>query len=178
MISALHALRSWLDRLYFACGMVAAGFLIVILALIVLQMLARWTGEVFPGAPNYAGYSMAAASFFAFAHALNRGAHIRVSILLNHVSARVRRLLEAWCFGIGSALAWYFVWYAVKATYWSWKFHDISQGQDATPLWIPQLSMVIGSVVFAIALSDHLIHVLFGGDHRIESDVAEQSHGE
>ena len=48
-------------------------------------MLARWTGEVFPGAPDYAGYCMAAASFLAFANALNRGAHIRVSILLNAV---------------------------------------------------------------------------------------------
>ena len=63
-------------------------------------------------------------------------------------------------------------------TYWSWKFNDISQGQDATPLWIPQSSMVLGSVIFAIALSDHLVHVLVSGDHRIVSDVLEQSHGE
>lgn len=48
-------------------------------------MLARWTGEVFPGVPDYAGYAMAAASFLAFANALNRGSHIRVSILLNAV---------------------------------------------------------------------------------------------
>ncbi len=172
------SIRTILDRLYLASGIVAALFLISILTLIVLQMVARWTGEVFPGAPDYAGYCMAAASFFAFAHALNRGAHIRVSMLLNVVGPRTRRALEAWCFLIGTALAWYFVYYATKATYWSWKFKDISQGQDATPLWIPQTSMVIGSIIFAIALTDHLIHVFISGSHRIDADVVEQSHGE
>jgi hypothetical protein len=55
-------------------------------------------------------------------------------------------------------------------TYWSWKFNDISQGQDATPLWIPQMSMVIGVTIFAIALTDHLLHLLFEGDHRIHAE--------
>jgi hypothetical protein len=27
-------------------------------------------------------------------------------------------------------------------------FHDISTGNDATPLWIPQLTMALGTVVF------------------------------
>ncbi len=170
--------RSFLDRLYLASGVMAALFLIAILSLIVIQMLARWTGEVFSGAPDYAGYCMAAASFFAFAHALNRGAHIRVSILLNAVGPKVRRVLETWCFAVATGLGWYFTYYATKATYWSWKFHDISQGQDATPLWIPQSGMVIGSAIFAIALTDHLVHVLISGEHRIKSDIVEQSHGE
>jgi TRAP-type C4-dicarboxylate transport system permease small subunit len=171
-------LRSVLDRIYTGSGVIAALFLIAILSLIVIQMLARWTGEVFPGAPEYAGYCMAAASFFAFAHALNRGAHIRVSMLLNAVSTKVRWIIEIWCFAIATALAWYFAYYATKATYWSWKFNDIGQGQDATPLWIPQSAMVIGGVIFAIALSDHLIHLIFVGDHRIEADTVEQSAGE
>lgn len=177
-MGGLRTLRGVLDKLYLASGVFAALFLIAILVLIVVQMLARWTGEVFPGAPDYAGYCMAAASFFAFAHALNRGAHIRVSILLNAVAKPLRRMLETWCFAIGTALAWYFVYYACRFVYFSWKFKDISQGQDATPIWIPQTSMVIGSIVFAIALTDHLVHVFFQGDHRIESDVVEQSHGE
>ena len=65
------AVRKFLDFLYVAAGVIAALCLISILMLIVVQMLARWTGEVFPGAPNYAGYAMAAASFFAFANDIN-----------------------------------------------------------------------------------------------------------
>lgn len=177
-MQALRRLRSILDAIYLASGVLAALFLIVILLLIVLQMLARWTGEVFPGAPDYAGYSMAAASFLAFAHALNHGSHIRVSLLLNSVGPAVRRWIDVFCFAVGSALAWYFVFYARKFVYWSWKFNEVSQGQDATPLWIPQSAMLVGAVIFAIALTDHLIHLLVSGDHRIKSDIVEQSHGE
>lgn len=171
-------LRKALDLLYLGSGIVASLFLIAILALIVIQMLARWTGEVFPGAPDYAGYCMAGASFFAFAHALHRGAHIRVSILLNSVSATTRRALEIWCFGIGTAISWYVTWYSVRFVYWSWKFNDVSQGQDASPLWIPQSSMVIGMAVLAIAMTDHLLHVVFSGGHRITVDAVDQETGD
>ena len=173
----LAKLRAGLDRLYLMSGALGALFLVAILSLIVLQMVARWTGEVFPGAAEYVGYCMAAASFFAFAHTLQRGAHIRVSMLLNVVPASVRRLLEIWCFGTGCALAWYFVWYAVKFVYWSWKFKDISQGQDATLLWMPQTGMVIGSVILAISLTDFLLHMAFAGRNRIVLDSVE-SHSE
>ncbi len=173
-----RAVRRGLDALYTISGVAAAMCLIVILALIIVQMLARWTGEVFPGAPDYAGYAMAAASFLAFASALNRGSHIRVSILLNVVSDKLRRGLEIWCFGIGAAIMWYFVWYARKFVYWSWKFNDISQGQDRTPLWMPQSLMLIGAAILAIALTDHLLHLIFRGNHRITRDLTDQSMGE
>ena len=62
------AARTSLDGLYLSSGLLAALCLIVILLLIVAQMIARWTGEIFPGAPSYAGYFMAAASFFALAN--------------------------------------------------------------------------------------------------------------
>ena len=174
----MHAIRRSLDLLYTASGVAAALCLIAILTLIVLQMLARWTGEVFPGAPDYAGYAMASASFLAFANALNRGAHIRVSIVLNAVGPKLRRLINIWCFAIGAATAWYFVWFCYRFVYFSWKFNDISQGQDRTPLWIPQTAMLVGGVILAIALTDHLFHVIFKGNHRITRDLADQSQGE
>lgn len=170
-------IRRSLDFLYTLSGVMAALCLIGILSLIVAQMVARWTGEIFPGAPDYAGYMMAAASFLAFASALNHGAHIRVSIVLNAVAKGPKRLLEIWCFGLAAAIAWYFTYYAYWFVYWSWKFTEISQGQDATHLWIPQSVMVIGGGLLALALTDNLIHVLLKGDHRIVRDTVD-SHGE
>ena len=78
---------------------------------------------------------MASASFLAFANALNRGAHIRVSIVLNAVGPKLRRLINIWCFAIGAATAWYFVWFCYRFVYFSWKFNDISQGQDRPWRW-------------------------------------------
>ncbi len=171
----MRTLRKSLDLLYTASGVLAALCLIAILTLIVVQMLARWTGEVFPGAPDYAGYAMAAASFFAFADALNRGAHIRVSIVLNALPPGPKRWLEIWCFAIGTATAWYVAYYAWRLIGFALKFGDVSQGQDATPLWIPQMSMLIGAVILAIALTDNLLHLIFTGQHRVTRETTDSA---
>jgi TRAP-type C4-dicarboxylate transport system permease small subunit len=174
----MRTLRKLLDLMYQASGILAALCLVAILLLIVAQMVARWTGEIFPGAANYAGYAMAAASFLAFANALNGGAHIRVSILLNSVPPRARRALELWCFGLGALIAWYFTYCAYWFVYWSWKFNEISQSQDAVRLWIPQSVMVIGGGILAIALTDNLIHVMRHGNHRMARAVTDHEFGE
>ena len=152
----MKALRRLLDGLYIGAGALAALCLVAILTLIVAQMVARWTGNVFPGAASYAGYAMAGASFLAFANAMNRGSHIRVA----------------------AAVAWYFTYYAYWFVYWSWKFNEVSQDQDATALWIPQSVMVIGGGILAIALTDNLLHLIFKGDHRVTRDLVDQSFGE
>lgn len=159
-------LRPWLDRLYDLSGAIAALFLIAILAIISLQMGARWSGLQFPGSTDYAGYCMAAASFFAMAHAFNHGAHIRVSLFLTRLG-RWRRAGELWCLGVAAILACFFAIYAVKAIQVSIKLNDISQGQDATPLWIPQLAMAFGTSLFALCLIDRFLRVLFGGSYQL-----------
>ena len=98
--------------------------------------------------------------------------------LLPAVPNAVRRVLEVWCFGVGAAVMWYFAYYCQKFVFWSWKFNDISQSQDKTALWIPQSLMLAGAVILAIALTDHFLRVLITGDHGIERDLADQSHGE
>lgn len=171
-------LRKLLDSIYVAAGAIAAVCLVAILLLIVAQMVARWTGVIFPGAASYAGYAMAGASFLAFANALNRGAHIRVSILLNSLSVGPKRLLEIWCFGLAAVIAAYFTYYAYWFVYWSWKFKEISQDQDATLLWLPQSVMVVGGAILTVALIDNLLYVIVKGDHRITRDLVDQSFGE
>jgi TRAP-type C4-dicarboxylate transport system permease small subunit len=166
-------IRKTLDGLYTGAGVLAALCLIIILVLIVVQMLARWTGEVFPGAPDYAGYAMAAASFLAFANALNKGSHIRVSIVLNALGPRAKFYLEVWCFAVGAAVAWYMSYFIYRMLGFAIKFNDVSQGQDATPLWIPQMPMLIGAVILAIALTDNLISLFMTGKHRIIRDVTD-----
>jgi len=174
----MKALRKSLDALYLISGALAAACLVAILLLIVVQMVARWTGEVFPGAASYAGYAMAGASFLAFANVLNRGAHIRVSVLLNALPDGPKRLLDIWCFGLAAAIAWYFTYYAYWFVYWSWKFNEVSQAQDATALWIPQSVMVVGGAILAIALTDNLVNLIVKGEHRLTRDLVDQSFGE
>jgi TRAP-type C4-dicarboxylate transport system permease small subunit len=175
-MSFYRGVKTFLDRLYTAGGVLGALFLIAILCLIVVQMLARWFSwnvELIKGAPDYAGYCMAAASFLSFAYALNRGAHIRVSLLLSALG-RFRYYGEIWCFAIGGAAATYLAWYAIKATYWSHKLNDISQGQDATPLWIPQIAMCVGAVLLAICFWDNLVRLFVDKQHAISIETVQE----
>ena len=169
----MRVMRVSLDMLYRACGAIAALFLLALLAIILLQIGARWTGQQFPGSTDYAGYCMAAASFFALAYTLNSGAHIRVSLLLSRFSGTRRRLAEIWCVTVATGLSWYFAWYAVKAVKVSRLINDISQGQDATPIWIPQLAMAIGTIVLGIAFTDNLLKLFAGSETSIEDKAIE-----
>ena len=170
-------MRVWLDRLYDLAGALAALFLIILLIIICLQMIARWSGMVFLGSTAYAGYCMAAASFFALAHTLNHGGHIRVSLVLSQLG-RFRRVAEIWCFAIGSVLAVFLAFYAIKAVQVSIKLNDISQGQDATPIWIPQVPMALGATLFAVAMIDRLILILRGGSYQLGGSGAPVSKDE
>ena len=168
-----RVIRSGLDGLYRICGFIAALFLVAVLVIILAQIGARWLGLQFPGSTSYAGYAMAGASFFALAYTLNHGAHIRVSLVISRLTGTARRLVELWCLLVATGLSIYFAWYAIRAVRVSHMIRDISQGQDATPLWIPQLVMAIGTVVLAIAFADHLIRLLMGG--RITTDERTQA---
>lgn len=124
-----------LDGVYFASGVVAAFFMCTILLLIVAQMVARWTGVALPGTTEFAGYAMAATSFFALSHAMTRGAHIRVSIILN-INRHTSRWLDLFAVFGASVIATYFARYAIKTNVFSEMLNDRTQGQDQIPEWV------------------------------------------
>ncbi len=186
-----------LDGVYLASGIVAGVFMITILVLIVIGMVARWTSVAVPGTTEFAGYAMAATSFFALSHALTRGAHIRVSIILN-ANDFLKRWLDVFAVFGAAVIATYFARYAVKANFFSEMLNDRTQGQDQipewlvalfkldlagvaegsttlvyTPVWIPQLAMSIGTVLLAIALWDTLYRMLVTGVNPIVSESVE-----
>jgi len=133
-----------LDWVYQGAGVLAAMFMITILVLIVAQMIARWSGLTFPGSTEFAGYAMAATSFFALAYALTRGAHIRVSILLN-----LNQFLNLWLDAVATLIAaWtatYFARYAIKTNILSEMLNDRTQGQDLVPEWLITLVSMFGN---------------------------------
>ena len=155
-------MRRGLDALYDAAAYLAALFLIGTLVMVLLGVGGRLLDFQVRGTDAYAGYFMAGAGFLALAHTLVRGEHIRVSLVLEHAGASLKRALERWSLAVASLLAIAFAWYSVRLAWQSYALHDISTGNDATPLWIPQLSMAIGNVVLAIAFIDQLVAELRG----------------
>lgn len=155
-------MRRLLDALYDSAAALAALFMIGLLGMVLLSIASRQLHFQVPGSDAYAGYLMAAAGFLALAHTLKRGEHIRVTLLLNVLSGRWKKGFEIWALGIATLLALLFAFYSCRLAWQSHEFHDISTGNDATPLWIPQLSMALGSIVLAIAFLDELVLELRG----------------
>ena len=143
-LPALRRIWAVLDAVYLVSGMLAAVFMVMILLLIVAQMGARWAGITFEGSTEFAGYAMAATSFFALAHAFNRGAHIRVSILLN-LNSFTRMWLDAGAMLVAAAIATYFARYAVKTNFLSEMLNDRTQGQDQIPEWAVSFLSMFGT---------------------------------
>lgn len=160
---AIETWRLSLDRFYDAFGAIAAFFIVALFLIVLAQMVGRWFNFTVPGATNYAAYCLAAASFFALANTFRHGALIRMRILLDLAPARARWLIELWCHAIGGGLAVYFLWYAIRGVQVSIKLNDISQGQDATPLWIPQIPLAVGSAVLVLAFLDRILVLLVTG---------------
>ncbi len=167
----MRGLRRGLDALYAAAAALAALCLCGILGVTLAQVAARWAGVPFPGATQYAGYLMAAASFLAFAHALNREAHIRVGLLITALG-RHARWAELWCLAVASTAAIYLAWHALRTVYWSRRLGDVSQGQDMTPLWLAQAPVALGAVILAVAFVDNLATRLLTGDDNIAAGDA------
>ena len=165
-------MRRLLDGLYDSAAWVAAVFMVGLLAMVLLSIVSRQLHFHVPGTDAYAGYLMAAAGFLALAHTLKRGEHIRVTLLLAALKGGPRRALELWALSAATLLAALSAFYACRLSWQSYTFHDVSTGNDATPLWIPQLAMAAGTVILAIAFADELVLELKGQRQQPGSDEA------
>jgi TRAP-type C4-dicarboxylate transport system permease small subunit len=153
--------RRALDTLYDAAAWAAAFFMVGVLVMVLASVLGRMFGFNLRGSDAYAGYSMAASAFLALAHTLKRGEHIRVNLFLERFGPRVARVLDLWSHLAGSFFCAALAVFSARLVWQSWSFNDISQGNDATPLWIPQLAMAAGALVLLVAMLDDLIlHIL------------------
>jgi len=162
----LHTLA---ERLSFVAVIIAVIAFITIPLLVAGQVVGRTFGFSIVGAPDYAAYSFATVSFLGLPYAMKEFAHIRVSFLIDGPK-HIRRFAEILSHVLGSALtafAFYIAWQGVG---FSLEFNDISQGHDATPLWIPQSVMVIGFGLLFLLVFSRLLVLLFARDVVLSSE--------
>ncbi len=171
-----RSVRRALDTLFDGAAALAALCMVALLVMVMLGIVSRLLHFHVPGTDAYAGYLMAGAGFLALAHTLKRGEHIRVTLLLGALNGRAKHALELWALAGASALAALMAYYSVRLAWQSHSFNDISTGNDATPLWLPQLTMAAGTLILLLALVDEW--VLEWRGLRVESASDEMLHNE
>ena len=141
-----------LNRVYAAGATLAAICMILIAALTLAQIIGRMIGVLIIDAGDIAGFAMAGSIFFALAHTLRTGGHIRVNLLLTRLHGRVRKVAEFWCLAVAILLSGMFAVFSVNMVVESYMLNDVATGMIPVPLWIPQLSMALGAILFLVAL--------------------------
>lgn len=150
-------MRKILDALYLGSAWLAALFMIGVLVMVLLSIFGRLLQFYVPGTDAYAGYAMAGAGFLALAHTLKSGEHIRVTLIIGKLTGTARRGMEIWSLSVAVLLAGLLALYSWRLAWQSHQFHDISTSADATPLWIPQILMGVGTTILLIAFIDEWV---------------------
>ncbi len=155
-------MRRLLDGLFDAAGVLAAFFVFVIFAVMIGTSMFRVIGWRTGGFEDIVSWLTAAAAFFGMAHTFKHGDFVRVGLLLESLSPAKRRVFEIIGLVVGSLFTGYLAWSVTAYVYDSFVVNDMSGGLIVIPIWIPQLSIVIGSILFFIAMVDELIRVIGG----------------
>ncbi|MCY4150935.1 MAG: TRAP transporter small permease [Aestuariivita sp.] len=154
-------MRKVLNNVYFGAALLGALFIVIIGLLICAQVLGRQLGVQVKGADEITAWSVVAAGFLPLAYTFRNGRHIRVTLLIER-TGRFRMPAEFVVLCIGLYLTGYLAYSSVDMVWDSIRFEDQTQGLINLPLWIPQISIPIGSTVLAIAILDDLVTLLRG----------------
>jgi len=168
-------MRRLLDALYTSSAWLAGLCMIGVLIMVLLTILSRLAGFSAPGTDAYAGYAMAGARFMALASTVKKGDHSRVTLLVGALKGRSRKVMEVLALLVATLLAGFLAFYSARLAWQSWEIDDISVGIDATPMWIPQVLMALGTLIFFIAFCDELVFELMG---KRQPGVQEDAHHE
>ena len=153
----MSELNKNLKKIYKFSGYVAAFFLILVAIFILIGIASRIFGFYVRGLAEYSGYCMAASSFFALAYTFVENGHIRITLFLEKISGKKKNYLENWCLIIASFFSGYLAFYFIKMLIISYKFQERSEGADEILIWIPQLSVAIGSTIFFLCVIHNFI---------------------
>jgi TRAP-type C4-dicarboxylate transport system permease small subunit len=146
-----HVVCRTADALALALGWMACAALVLIVALLTLEMLARTAfNHSFAFSWEYASYLLGVMIFGGLGWTLRTGGHIRVTVLESLLPAKVYRAIERLAGVVGAVLATVLAAAMVGMCKSSYMDQSRSFLATETLLYIPQVFMALGAVGFAL----------------------------
>lgn len=156
--------RPFLDRLYLFSAVLGAISFVGIELWILYQLGGQFFDYIPRSADEFAGYCMVASAFLALAYTFNASEHIRVTLFVDRLNAPAKRSFSVLAVSIALFLSGYLAWHICRLAWQSWQLDEKSAGLIALPLWIPQVAMAFGAVIFFIAVLERALDVWRGGE--------------
>lgn len=159
-MNALVKVSHWLSKMgaYLSSAMLVYMVFHILLEIILRSFFAKSTYVL----DEFVAYSTAGITFLSLAHSMNTNTLIRVGILLNRLSGLPRRMFEIFSLVTTIIIMTYFSYYFWLKTFWrDIKRGCVSESIAEVPLWIPELIVLIGLVIFLLQLIVTCVSVCF-----------------
>jgi TRAP-type transport system small permease protein len=144
---------------------IASILLLTLVVLILVEIVLRYFFNTSTmRADEYSGYLYLALVCFGFGYTFMRDGHIRITFLTAKVSSKTSTWIDIFA-GIVTLGVLIFAFYrTLLLSLDSFHTEVVSEGVSATPLYIPQMVLPIGFLLFIVALIAYIVGRL-GGHH-------------
>ncbi len=125
-----------------------------LMAILILVEIAIWNAFEATTliADEYSAYGLAAIIFLGAGYCLREKGHIRITIILGFLPAKMARIITFVATAVTTMFMGYLWWYLYKMMRSAFRYGSTSGTLTETPIWIPQLIMLIGAAVFLFQL--------------------------
>lgn len=161
--SVVARLAKGIDRISQWAAYAACICLCLLVLVLCIEIIARGSASESPLSTwEYAGYLQASLVLLGASYTLKTGGHIRVNLLLAKLGVRGRRMLDVFCSLLGLAVIAVICWAFFDLFWTSVQTGRRSYFASATPLWIPQAVLVLGSGLLALQFAARVLKGAFG----------------
>lgn len=141
---------------------IASGLLIVLVLLILLEIVLRYFFNTSTmRADEYSGYLYLALVCFGFGYTFLRDGHIRITFLTAKISSKSSSLVDIFAGVVTLALLGFIFYRTILLVWDSYQTGVVSEGVSATPLFIPQLALPIGLLLFMVSVVAFIVQRMF-----------------
>lgn len=132
---------------------IASVLLISLVVLIMTEIIGRHffnTSTMI--ADEYSGYLYLASIFLGLAYTFENNAHIRINIITSKLSKRTNKYIDIFASFITSVVLIFILYRSILFTYDSYDMEMLSENVSETPLYLTQIVMPIGIILFILSV--------------------------
>jgi TRAP-type C4-dicarboxylate transport system permease small subunit len=135
-------------------GLLLVGLVCLILTEIFLRYFFDLSTMI---ADEYSGYLYLASIFLGLAYTFSKDGHIRINIITSKLSKNTNGFIDIIVSIITLAVLFFILYRTILFTYDSYDFEMLSEAVSETPLYLTQIVMPIGIILFILAVISFII---------------------
>jgi TRAP-type C4-dicarboxylate transport system permease small subunit len=146
LVRLIESLSNWVARI--------SAVMLGLMTLLILVEIFLWNAfsKTTLIADEYCAYGLAAIIFLGAGYCLKEKGHIRITLVLGFLPKKLSRVITFVATGITTLFMGYLWWYLLKMVQSAIRYNSTSGTLTNTPLWIPQVVMLIGAACFLLQL--------------------------